>query len=537
MRTPRIAFLLVLLAGVASAQQQGSTSYTPERTTDAPTFMNAEVVRVDRASNRITFRSESRETTLTVEGQALTMLGSLHSGDKVVVGYRVVKDADGREVRYVTSVTPASPTSGDPRRVTIAAGSTVRARVLSYDRGRRRVTVIDETGALRALPVRSNIAGLDTLVPGANVAFNLGAAGTGVNVSGITSLGETPVFANNAFPPVNGQLVSFNQRTGVVTLDTPNAGRVTFPVGNDVRNNFGTLRPGQNLSLNFDVTTAAQQAQAGAAGQSAGRTAATRTGAVGTVQPLATITGVQSFVGNVPPVQAAGVPGAVSPVSPNTASANAPGLAGVPGATTGVQGGVQGGVQAGVQGGVQQGGPQGGNQAGTAGVVGGVAVGGVAPGSVGGPVGGTVSPLNRQIPNVPTTNAVHPAVLPPAGAKQPLSAEEVGSMRAQGEADLDAAAVAMAAAAAPIDAAWAGFKAQCLRGFTVETVSAGREWYLLAQGRILTPNDDACRALFSDLTARANGFVQQLDIVEDAARKADVLPVRVREVFDRHRLR
>jgi NADPH-dependent 2,4-dienoyl-CoA reductase/sulfur reductase-like enzyme len=58
MRTPRIAFLLVLLAGVASAQQQGSTSYPPERRTDAPTFMNAEVVRIDRAANRIT--SEAR---------------------------------------------------------------------------------------------------------------------------------------------------------------------------------------------------------------------------------------------------------------------------------------------------------------------------------------------------------------------------------------------------------------------------------------------------------------------------------------------
>src|SRR5688572_18775495 len=346
MKTPRIAFLMVLLAGVASAQQQGSTSYTPERKTDAPTFMNAEVVRVDRAANKITFRSESRETTLTVEGEALTAIGSLHSGDKVVVGYRVVKDADGREVRYVTSVTPASPTSGDPRRVTMAAGSTVRARVLSFDRGRRRVTVIDETGALRALPVRSNITGLDTLVPGANVAFNLGAAGTGVNVSGITSLGDTPVFANNVgFPAVNGQLVSFNNRTGVVTLDTANAGRVTFPVGPDVRGSFGTLRPGQNLSLNFDVTTAAQQAQARAAGQPTGPTTATRTGgAVGTVQPLATITGVQSLVGNAPPVQAAGVPGAVSPVSPNTASINAPGLAGVPGAATGVQGGVQAGA-------------------------------------------------------------------------------------------------------------------------------------------------------------------------------------------------
>ena len=95
--------------------------------------MNAEVVRIDRASNKITFRSESRETTLTVEGEALTAIGTLHAGDKVVVGYRVVKDADGRETRYVTSVTPASPTSGEPggRRVpaTLVAGSTdARAR-------------------------------------------------------------------------------------------------------------------------------------------------------------------------------------------------------------------------------------------------------------------------------------------------------------------------------------------------------------------------------------------------------------------------
>ena len=110
-------------------------------------------------------------------------------------------------------------------------------------------------------------------------------------------------------------------------------------------------------------------------------------------------------------------------------------------------------------------------------------------------------------------------------------------MRAQGEADLDNAAVALAAAANAIDPVWAGFKSQCLRGFTAERVTSGREWYLLAQGRILTPTDDACRALYADLTNRAQGFMQQLDTVEDAARKADVLPVRVREVFDRHRLR
>ena len=406
MRAPRIAFLFVLLAGAAVAQQQGSTSYPPDRKTDAPTFMNAEVVRIDRASNKITFRSESRETTLTVEGEALTAIGTLHAGDKVVVGYRIVEGDDGREIRYVTSVTPAAPTSGEPggprASATLAAGSTVRARVLSYDRGQRRVMVIDESGGLRMLGVGRRVVGIDTLQPGANVSFNLGAAGTGVNVSGITSLGNTPVFANGVgFPAVNGQFVAFDQSTGLVTLDTPTAGRVMFPVGSTVAGGLSGLRPGDNLSLNFDVPTAAQPAQARA---------------------TATITSVQPIVA-----------GAV--------------------------------------------------------------------------------------------------------AQQPLSADDVGAMRAQGEADLDASAVALSAAANALDAVWAGFKSQCLPGFTAERVTSGREFYLLAQGRILTPADDACRALYTDLTARAQGFMQQLDIVEDAARKADILPVRVREVFDRHQLR
>jgi hypothetical protein len=96
--------------------------------------------------------------------------------------------------------------------------------------------------------------------------------------------------------------------------------------------------------------------------------------------------------------------------------------------------------------------------------------------------------------------------------------------------------VALAAAAAAIDPAWAGFKSQCLSGVTVPAVTAGREWYLLAEDRIPTPPDDACRALYTDLTGRARAFLSQLETVEDAARKADVLPVRVREVLDRHKL-
>ena len=151
--------------------------------------------------------------------------------------------------------------------------------------------------------------------------------------------------------------------------------------------------------------------------------------------------------------------------------------------------------------------------------------------------GGRASPLLDPTPDVPGATPVQAAVLPPAGAREPLSADQVGAMRARGEADLDAAAVSLSAAANAIDSVWAGFKTECLRGFTAERVTSGREWYLLAQGRILTPTDDACRALYGNVTNRAQGFMQQLGTAEDAARKADVLPVRVREVFDRHRLR
>jgi hypothetical protein len=562
MKIPGIALSLILLAGAsASAQQAGTQFYTPAKTTDAPTFVNAEVVRVNRTANTVTFRSESGETTLTVEGEALAPLGRVRTGDKVVLGYRVQKETDGRETRIVTSIREASPTSGEPgntRTVRLAAGEEVRARVLSYDTRRRRVTVIDESGAIRVLPVTRGITGLDSLVAGANVGLSLGGvAGGGVNVAGVTSLGTTPVFASGVnFPPVNGQLVSFNQRTGNLTLNTATAGQVTFPVGSNLATGLSGLRPGQNLSLTFDVTSPTT----GGVTRTGVNTGAT--GAVGgaaatpIVTPLATITGIQPVLANGLPVQAAGVPGAVSPIAPNTASINAPGLAGTPGAagagnvanTAGVTtagatgvgttaGGVAGGVPVGTQAGRTQ---AGGTAAGAnAGVVGGANTGAVAGGGgvvAGGPV--ATSPYVNPVPSIPGVTPVSAAVLPPAHAKQPLSADEVGAQRAQGEADLDAAAVSLAAAANQIDAIWAGFKNQCLRGFAAGiNTTSGREWYSLADDRVPTPTDDACRALHADLQGRAQGFLAQLDTVEDAARKADVLPVRVREVFDRHRLR
>jgi hypothetical protein len=308
MRTAIIS-LLFLLPGTAFAQRD-TKFYTPEKKIDAPTFINAEVVRVNR-DNTATFRSESGEITLTADDSTTAAIGALHPGDKVLVEYRDVKGPSGHVTRYVTSVTEASPTSGEPGRSRVAGGQTVGAKPVS-------------------------------------------------NKGGESAVG-------------------------------------------------GTVR-----------------------------TETTGTGAGG--------------------------------------------------------------------------GP---------GVVRGTAAG---------------STYLNPVPSIPAAPAVAGVVLPPAGAKEPLSAEDVGQMRAQGERDLEASAVALAAAAAAIDPAWAGFKNQCLTGSTVTAVTAGREWYVLADDRIPNPPDDACRTMFTDLTGRTRSFRSQLDTVEDAARKADVLPARVREVLDRHKL-
>ena len=538
MRTA-IAFLISLLAGTAAFAQQDVKSYPSTPKMDAPTFMNAEVVRVNK-DNTATFRSESGEITLTADDSAPGMLAALHACDKVLVEYREVRGTGGHVTRFVTSVKPASPTSGEPARgravaARLTAGSTVRARVLSFDKRRRRVTVVDESGGLRTLPLRSGLTGLDALVPGSNVAFNLGGTAGALNVSAITPLGTTPIFANNnAFPPINGQFVNFNPSTGMVTLDTATGGRVTFPVASNLVNGFTNVRRGDTLSLGFDVTNATTQL-----GTSTFSPAPVAT--ISTFQPLTTVGGA---AGALPPVVstggAVGQPVVGAPGTGNTVGgmavtpgvAGAPGVAGVPGATgtTGV------------------------NTTGGGNTVGGFAVGGgtgAATGATGatttgtGTAGGTVvaggavagSPYLNPVPSIPSATPVSGAVLPPAGAKDALSADQVGMMRAQGERDLDASAVALAAAAAGIDPVWAGFKNQCMRGFTVNTVTSGREWYLLADNRIPTPTDDSCRALYADLTGRTQGFLAQLETVEDAARKADVLPARVREVFDRHKLR
>jgi hypothetical protein len=148
---------------------------------------------------------------------------------------------------------------------------------------------------------------------------------------------------------------------------------------------------------------------------------------------------------------------------------------------------------------------------------------------------GAASPYARTVPSIPAPRPVAGAVLPPAIAQAPQSDDEVGTLREDAERDLAAAAVALAAHANEIDGQWSGFVNGCLSGFT-PVASPGRQWFLLLDGRVPTPSDDGCRSVATSLVGMANGWEQQLDMALDAARRADVLPGRTREILERHRI-
>ena len=105
----RLAIVLALACATPVAAQQVVT-YPAGGEQVAPVYINAEVVRVDRAAGTLTFKSESGQTVLTTEGEALGGLGRLRAGDNVILSYRETS-AGGR---IVTGIRPASVTSGEP---------------------------------------------------------------------------------------------------------------------------------------------------------------------------------------------------------------------------------------------------------------------------------------------------------------------------------------------------------------------------------------------------------------------------------------
>ncbi|HEY7411221.1 MAG TPA: hypothetical protein VII13_10790 [Vicinamibacteria bacterium] len=518
---------LALLGATVFARQE-PRSFTPSRPAeDVPTFVNAEVIRV-ASDGTVTFRTESGETVLRASDEALREVSGLRTGDKVLLEYRL---RDGR--RVITDVEPASPTSGEPGRARASAtttvispsgGATRSARVIATDVGRRRIMVVDQAGGAFVLPVsRAAASRLGSFAPGDTVGLTfdpaLGGSAFGT-VTAIQTVDNAALFgAGTLFPTVSGQLVRVDRANNSVVVRS-NGAEMTVPVSGVAMGGLGTLRAGDTLALDLGLVGTGVTASGNA-----------RLSTVPGGSPFVAVTALQT----VPPGTVSVAGG--STLSPNTASPNAPGLSGVtnagavagsPGAPAGAGtpavGGVVGSTGVGT----------------TAGAAGSGAAAGAGPMGVtgGGPVvvgGGMPGPLTRNVPNVGTPGPVVTAVLPPAVVKAPQSQAEVGLFRAQGERDLDMAAMTLAAAANDIDVAWFGYKQTCLRGFTPES-TPGREWFLLLDGRVASPTDDGCRAQFTALQGRAEGFRQQLEVVTDAARRADVLPGTIREILDRHKL-
>jgi hypothetical protein len=143
MQRPFLPFFLMLAAVPCLAQSTTMQSFPAEAGSGVPTYLNAEIVRVDRGNAVVSLRSESGDVTLTADSRALGILTALRPGAKVLVAYETVLDETGRGRRIVTYARAASPTSGEPGPAitpmiassTTPAGSTASVRTARVGSG------------------------------------------------------------------------------------------------------------------------------------------------------------------------------------------------------------------------------------------------------------------------------------------------------------------------------------------------------------------------------------------------------------------
>jgi hypothetical protein len=86
-----------------------------------------------------------------------------------------------------------------------------------------------------------------------------------------------------------------------------------------------------------------------------------------------------------------------------------------------------------------------------------------------------------------------------------------------------------------VDRAWTAYRSSCITS-TVPLNSRSREWFGVLDGSITAPTDDACEQAFADVDRLARSVSAGIDTARDAARRADVLPGRMREVPQRYNL-
>lgn len=505
----------------------------------------AQVVSTDRSLRRMTVVDSTGATrVLDVRGGALTTLGSLRPGDSVSLGVAAPLvsgtpagtvtsiDSPGQSVNATTArgTAPASGRSASGGLSTSAPSSTGGTVTVfnndslpqaprlpsSPDNGLNRnpaTTGVQPAPGAQPIPGVQGPTGMQP-VPGAQP---LPGSTDGVRTQAVPGAQPIPGSTGGLTPqgvpgaqPLPG--------TGVTGQSAANPGLAPQPV---------PAIPGQpNVDPATGVVTTTNpglspQAVPGSGGQNAinsgatgGVSTAPNTGGVATTgQPTTGSTGIP---GNVTVPGVSGLTGGMS--SRGVGSGNTGGAGGV--GTTGSRGG--GGATSG-----------------------GTATGGGSPilsPSIpqlggGGFVGGG---LNSQIPSIPPSAGTMnspvlpvPAVLPNTYA--PQTPNEVAAVRELASRDFDMAVAVVAARASEVDRAWVAYRSQCVTS-TVPLNNRAREWFAVLDGSLIGPTEDVCESSYNEVARLAQGVQASLDMARDTARRADVLPGRMRDVLQRYNL-
>ena len=267
----------LFMAGSAFAGSSVVT-YTPTRTTgtNTPLYINAHVLKVSPAGRTITFRSESRNEVLAVEGDALNGLGRLRAGDDVLLTYRM-GTRSGRSVRIVNSiqhsgglhvasagsrgtVTTFPVVTPAPVVVTPASSPNAALAPSTLDDSARIVTVPSTGEALAGQPVVND----NALVNGnvlRNDTVNFATYGSGSPYTREIPQLPGPMATGNVLPPAGVTT------TGVPALDYENNVRVLAARANQID---GTWTRYRGLCLGTASSTSATAANIEASGRDRG---------------------------------------------------------------------------------------------------------------------------------------------------------------------------------------------------------------------------------------------------------------------------
>jgi hypothetical protein len=154
--------------------------------------------------------------------------------------------------------------------------------------------------------------------------------------------------------------------------------------------------------------------------------------------------------------------------------------------------------------------------------------------------GGAVGGLNSSIPSIPpSAGTMNTPILPvptvATGTTIATTPADVATLRELASRDFDMAVAVVATRAAEVDRAWIAYRSQCVSS-TGPLNNRTREWFGVLDGSFIGPTEDICEASFNEVTRLAQGIEASLDNARDTARRADVLPGRMREVLQRYNL-